>query len=159
MRAASLVVLSLLLGSSLATGASAADAKSVTHEELGGLIRDYLNKNPEVIIESVALYQKKEQEAGLKETRAAILANKDAVYNNPAIPAIGDKGAKVSVVEFFDYNCSACKYMFTVLDRQVKAKDKDVRIIFMESNLKNSLKLDWRCMHLLQRNIMIFTVT
>jgi protein-disulfide isomerase len=131
MRVLSLLSLSLLLGTS-ALPAFAADTTPVTRDELGALVKEYLNTHPEVIVESVAIYQKNMAEAGVKEAGKAIAENKSAIYNNPAMPTIGDKTAKVTVVEFFDYNCSACKYMFTTIDKVIKAGNKDVRFIFME---------------------------
>ena len=132
MRHFSLLASSLLLSATMSFSALAADKTPVTHDELGGLVKEYLNKHPEVIVESVAIYQKNMQEAGIKEAGKAITDNKAAIYDNPAMPTVGDKSAKVTVVEFFDYNCSACKYMFTTIDKVMKGNNKDVRFIFME---------------------------
>ena len=132
MRIFSLLTTSLLFSATVIAPAFAADKTPVTHEELGGLVKEYLNAHPEVIVESVAIYQKNMAEAGIKEAGKAIAQNRDAIYNNPAIPTMGDKAAKVTVVEFFDYNCSACKYMFNTIDKIVKGNNKDVRFIFME---------------------------
>jgi protein-disulfide isomerase len=110
----------------------AADSDAVTKGELGGLVRDYLVKNPEVIVEAVAEYQKGMQQKGVEESKKAVSANKQAIYDNPFIPSVGDKNAKVAVVEFFDYNCSACKFAFKAIDAAMKGDHKDVRFIFME---------------------------
>ncbi len=107
-------------------------AEPVQKEELGDLIRQYLNDNPEVIMEAVDRYQQKAKEAGLAKVREAIKANADAIFNDPNDGTIGDKDAKVTIVEFFDYNCSACKYMFKPIDTLYKAGLKDVRVVFKE---------------------------
>lgn len=104
----------------------------VTKNELGELIREYLVNNPEVIIESMTAYQTKQQEAGTKAARDAINANKDSIYHKKTDPFVGDKNASVIIVEFFDYNCSACKYMFKSLDALVKEGLKDTKIVFKE---------------------------
>lgn len=132
MRMFHLLATTLLFSASVFSPAFASDKTPITRDELGGLVKEYLNKNPEVIVESVAIYQKNMQEAGVKEAVKAIAQNKDAIYNNPAIPTVGNKDAKVTIVEFFDYNCSACKYMFNTIDKVVKGNNKDVRFIFME---------------------------
>jgi protein-disulfide isomerase len=132
MRIISVVAVSLMIGASGAYAVSAADSSPVTRGELGGLVSDYLKKNPEVIIDAVAEYQKNTQAVNAKESAKLVAANKDAIYNNPAMPSIGAKDAKVTIVEFFDYNCSACKYMFKTIDNVLKGKPEDVRVIFME---------------------------
>ncbi len=132
MRLLSLFATSLLFSATAILPALAADKTPVTHDELGDMVKEYLHKHPEVIVESVAIYQKQMQEAGIKQAGKAIADNKAAIYDNPAIPTVGDKNAKIQVVEFFDYNCSACKYMFTTIDQIMKGDHKDIRFIFME---------------------------
>jgi protein-disulfide isomerase len=112
--------------------AHAADSDPVTKGELGALVKEYLVKNPEVIVEAVAEYQKGMQAKSTEESKKAVAANKQAIYDNPFIPSVGDKNAKVAVVEFFDYNCSACKFAFKAIDAAMKGEHKDVRFIFME---------------------------
>jgi protein-disulfide isomerase len=109
-----------------------ATAQPVEKEELGGLIKEYLRENPEVIIDSVELYQKKMQAESMEKSKTAISSQMKAIYDNPNHARIGKKDAPVTIVEFFDYNCSACKYMFSPLDKLEKAGLKDVQVIFVE---------------------------
>ncbi len=111
---------------------STAHAENVTKEELGGLVRAYLLKNPKVIIEAVENFQKQESAKEMSGVKDAVKANHKAIYENNAHGSIGDANAKIAVVEFFDYNCSACKYMFKPLDALRKAGLKDLRLVFVE---------------------------
>ena len=116
-------------------GANAANITKegyVTKEEFGGMVRNYLLENPRVIIDAVEKIQKEEMAKEMSGTKEAIKANYKAIYDNPNHGTIGDKSAKVAIVEFFDYNCSACKFMFKPLDALRQAGLKDIRIIFVE---------------------------
>jgi protein-disulfide isomerase len=109
-----------------------AHAEPVTKEALGGLVREYLLANPEVIIEAVQTFQQREEQANAEKTKVVIQEQRAKIYDNPAHGSFGEKTAKVAVVEFFDYNCSACKFMFKPLDALRASGMKDVRYIFVE---------------------------
>ena len=54
----------------------------------------------------------------------------EALLQDPASPVVGDNGAKVTIVEFFDYRCPYCKTLVNILD-QVQTK-YDLRIVYKE---------------------------
>lgn len=96
-------------------------------------IKAYLLANPNVIMESVQKWQedqRKQKTSGASEALKNPEIQK-ALYENPNSPFIGPKDAKIVIVEFFDYNCPACKAAFKALDALAK-KDKDMKIIFKE---------------------------
>jgi protein-disulfide isomerase len=111
---------------------NSAVAENVTKEELGGLIRQYLLDNPKVVIEAVENFQRQETQKEMEGVKSLIKANSAAIYANKTHGSIGDASAKVKIVEFFDYNCSACKYMFNSIDGLFKGGLKDVQVIFVE---------------------------
>lgn len=122
----------LLLATVATFTASAAFATPITKKELGSLIKEYLVENPEVIVEAMTAYQQKAQEAGLRETRQAVKDNAEDIFNDPNMPFIGDKNAKVAVVEFFDYNCGACKFMFKSIDKLNTEGLDGIKVVFRE---------------------------
>ena len=67
-----------------------------------------------------------------KEDRASILAVADALYKDPRDISIGPKDAKVTVVEFFDYNCGFCKTSSEWIKNVMDKYPDDVRIVFKE---------------------------
>ena len=87
--------------------ALAEDNPVVHKNELPGLIKQYLMDNPNVIIDAVQQAEKKAQEAESQESEAAVARFKDQIIDANA-PTIGKPDAKVTIVEFYDYNCSAC---------------------------------------------------
>lgn len=111
---------------------SIADTTPVTRQELPGLIKDALMNNPEMIMEAVDKMRAKQQAEAEKKTQEAVAANKEALYNDPGSPVIGNaKGADITIVEFFDYHCGYCKHMLPVISQLVK-DDPKVRVIFKE---------------------------
>lgn len=121
-----------LLSLSLLATPFAALAEPVTKDEFGPMVKEYLRNNPEAIIEALELFKQQQEEASKDESRAAIEDYREKLYHDPMTPAIGDKDAEVTIVEFFDYNCSACKYMFKPIDALVEDGLDDIRIIFKE---------------------------
>lgn len=82
-------------------------------DALDPAIANYLSKHPEVLTEMVASLLKKE---GAKESAAdpispaaAITQNAKALFHSPHQVTLGNPDGKVTLVEFFDYNCGYCK--------------------------------------------------
>ncbi|MFO1243133.1 MAG: DsbA family protein [Rickettsiales bacterium] len=112
----------------------AADDNPVVHKnDIPKLVREYLMEHPEVIMESVQQAQVKAQEAEQKESAAAVARFKSEIFADKNAPALGKPDAKVTIAEFYDYNCSACKFMFQGVSQYVKeGLPEDVRIVFKE---------------------------
>jgi protein-disulfide isomerase len=98
---------------------------------LGEIIKDYLIKNPEVLIDvQNALDEKaeKEQSGRLKEFMAQ---NAKAVYRSANSSVAGDPNGDITVVEFFDFNCGYCKRGLPEVQRLIH-DDNKVRFVFKE---------------------------
>lgn len=96
-------------------------------DAIGEIIRDYLIKYPEMIVEmqrTLDEKQKKEQSANLKSLVAEI-----ANEANNAIA--GDADGDVTVVEFFDYNCDFCKRGLPHVQQLIR-NDKKLRFVFKD---------------------------
>jgi protein-disulfide isomerase len=122
----------LLAGAAIFSGhAQAADEFNKAQKDaIGGVIKEYLMENPEVIFDSIEAYRAKEKEIQQKKAQSAIKDN-IAKLTNSNTPSIGAEDADVTVVEFFDYNCGYCKR--AVPDIQaILEKDKKVRFVFQE---------------------------
>ncbi|MBA3838193.1 MAG: DsbA family protein [Sphingomonas sp.] len=89
-----------------------------------GVVRDYLIRHPEVLVEaSTALRRRESGKAIAADRRAITEPYGNAWSGNPA----GD----VVVVEYFDYNCGYCRASLPVID-QLVASDAKVRIIYRD---------------------------
>ncbi len=93
--------------------------------EIENVVKDYLLKNPEIIEQALANLKE-------KRDRDSILAVKDEIWHDQRDVSYGPKNAKVTMVEFFDYNCTFCKHSSSWVKSVLKAHPKDVRVIFKE---------------------------
>lgn len=95
------------------------------------IVRDYLLKNPEVLIESLQTYQEREKVAAAERQREALKTRRAALNEDPDAPVLGNPDGDVTVVEFFDYRCPYCKKVADDL-REAVAKDGNVRLVMKE---------------------------
>ena len=106
-------------------GANAGPAKAHTTKEIETIVKDYLLKNPEVIREALILLDE-------KEDRESIQAVDQLLRHDVRDYSIGSKKAKVTMVEFFDYNCTFCKRSTGWVQDVMAKYPKDVRVVFKE---------------------------
>jgi len=102
-------------------------------DEIGEIIRAYLMENPEVIIEAVNAYSRREQLAASTRARDSAKANL-AVLLSPENGFIAGKNpakAKIAVIEMFDYHCGFCKRASGVI-KEITDKDSAVKVVFRE---------------------------
>ncbi len=102
-------------------------------QDIEALVRAYLLDNPEIILESLQLYQQREQLAvqeryieGTRRNLAALTDDRDGFGAGADLSE-----AKVAVIEFFDYHCGYCKRA-TGLVQDLTQADPQVRIFFRE---------------------------
>jgi len=99
--------------------------RSSRSADVESIIQEYLMENPEIIRSALIELDK-------KEDRAALAAVSDSLFKDPRDVSIGPKDAKVTVVEFFDYNCGFCKQSADWVESVMKKYPDDVRVIFKE---------------------------
>jgi protein-disulfide isomerase len=99
--------------------------------EIGKYIREYLIENPEVMIEVQQALEVKQYQARQAQAEVAVEQNHDAIFNSSYDLALGNPQGKITVVEFFDYNCGYCKRAIKDMDAIIKA-NPDVRFVLKE---------------------------
>ena len=119
----------LALALALGAGAAPASAQSFSEPqrtEIEKIIKEYLLAHPEVLQETMAELEKKQQVAEAEKARSAIKNHSDALFNSPRQVVLGNPQGDVTFVEFFDYNCGYCKRalsdMTTLLSNDPKLK-------------------------------------
>lgn len=65
------------------------------------------------------------------ENAAGSALTEAAIVNDPATPTLAPEGADVTVVMFFDYQCSVCRRMHPVLE-QARTEDGRIRIVYKD---------------------------
>ena len=121
--AATAIALALVAVSGCAQAES--KGRDMKRADVENIIKEYLMENPEILREALIELDK-------KEDRAALAAVSDALFKDPRDVSIGPKDAKVTVVEFFDYNCGFCKQSSDWLKNVMDKYPDDVRIVFKE---------------------------
>ena len=99
-------------------------------QEVKKVVHDYLVSNPEVLVEASQALQQKQQQTVQQQAKSAIFDNAKQLFSGQLAVAGNPKG-KVTLVEFFDYQCIHCKKMAPTLDALVK-KDSNLRVIYKE---------------------------
>lgn len=89
-------------------------------------IKEWVEKNPEVILKALMEFQKKQQAEGMPKAED-VKANAAALFENPGSPRAGE--GKVKIAYFFDFNCGHCAHQSETIEA-VLAKKMDVQIIY-----------------------------
>jgi protein-disulfide isomerase len=88
------------------------------------IVHDYILSHPEILPEAM-------DNLRANETAKAVKANRAAIETPFAGAWEGAADADVTVVQFFDYNCTYCRAALPDIDKLL-ATDKRVRIVYRE---------------------------
>ncbi len=116
------------------TATGAASKSSFTPDqqaEIGQLVRSYLLDHPEVLVDAMDALQAKQDKAAKDKAATVIKQHPDEIYKDGYSFVAGNPNAKVTLVEFFDYNCAYCRKAFAKMMTLAKPNSK-VRFIFKE---------------------------
>ena len=108
-----------------------AETTAAEKQEIERIVRDYLLAHPELIEEAITLLrQKREQEAAAAQVRA-IEENGAQIFDSAHQMVLGNPEGKITLVEFFDYNCGYCKRAVSDMNALLEA-NPDLRIVMKE---------------------------
>ncbi len=99
--------------------------------EVQGIIRDYLINNPDVLRDALAEMERRQKEADASARQKAVSDAAPQIFNSPNQAVLGNPNGKVTLVEFFDYNCGYCKKSLDDIARLVK-EDSDLRLVIKD---------------------------
>lgn len=111
--------------------AQAGPGPDVKEADVERIIKDYLMENPEIIRDALI-------ELDERQDREAIAAVSSQIFNDPRDISVGPDDAKVTVVEFFDYNCGFCKNSTQWVEDLLEDYPDDVRVVFKELPILDS---------------------
>lgn len=99
--------------------------------EIETIIKNYILKNPEILRDAITELESREK-AAEADARSKILSNSQGpLYTSPYQAVVGNPDGKVTLVEFFDYNCGYCKKMLPDIVRLIK-DNPDLRVILRD---------------------------
>ena len=100
-------------------------------DEFERRVRDFILKNPEVIMEAARRFEQRQRAAEEGEAVAALTARADEILRDPDTPVGGNPEGDVTIVEFFDYNCPYCRQVSPVMV-QAESDDAKLRVVYKE---------------------------
>ena len=118
----------------LALPAAPAQAQSFSdaqRSEIERIVKDYLLSHPELLQDIMNELDKRQQIAEAEKHRASIKEHGTNLFASPRQVTLGEPQGDVTVVEFFDYNCSYCKRaMSDMLD--LMKDDRKLKFVLKE---------------------------
>ncbi|PZP55377.1 MAG: thioredoxin [Micavibrio aeruginosavorus] len=110
--------------------ASDSNFSAAQKTELEAMMKDFIMKNPKVLMDSVNGYREQEQKTQEDAAVQALKDNWDYLAKG-TLPDVGPKTADITIVEFFDYNCGYCKQGYEAVQKGLD-NDKNVRFVFVD---------------------------
>lgn len=129
-RAAALA-LSLSVAALAPASGQAAEPAPEEREAIEKIVRDYLLANPEVVEKALLALQAKRQEAEQAKQADTIAQMKDRIFNSEHQAVVGNPAGKVTLVEFFDYNCGYCRGAVADMVALIDG-EPDLRVVMKE---------------------------
>lgn len=127
-------ILSAVLIAAAAFAAAPAGAEEFSADQKAAIdaqIRDYLLRNPEVIIEAMQVLEARRERDEAAEDGALISRLGDDLFNDGYSFVAGNPDGDVTLVEFSDYRCGYCKKAHGAVKALVDA-DKNLRLVIKE---------------------------
>jgi protein-disulfide isomerase len=94
-------------------------------------IRNYLIANPEIVRDAIDALQQKEDAVAQAAQTDTIKQNADLLFNSPREVVLGNPKGDVTLVEFFDYNCTYCRHAHADMT-QLIANDPNLRVVLKQ---------------------------
>ena len=104
---------------------------SVDRARIEQITRDYLTKNPEILVEMTNALDKRQAAEEETQQKKAISQNADRIFRSPLSHVAGNPNGDVNLVEFFDYNCGYCRKAMPEVVKLIN-EDGKVRLVLKE---------------------------
>ena len=100
-------------------------------DEINELIKNFILENPEIIIEAIEIFQKKQSLNAIKKEKEIIKSLSGELYNDPSSYFFGNENSELKIVEFIDYNCGYCKKNHEII-MNILNENNDIKYIIKE---------------------------
>lgn len=128
------LITSMMAFTSLSFADSKANVSPAERAKIETVVHEYLVKNPEVLVEAMQVLQKKQFDQAqktVKQTQQIAASFAKALFHQADDPVGGNPNGKVTIVEFFDYQCPHCVDMAPVIASITQA-NPNVRVVYKE---------------------------
>lgn len=97
----------------------------------GRMIREYIVANPEVLVEAMHEFERRQDSQRDAVALKAISQNRAELFSDPESPTAGSANGDVVIVDFNDYQCPYCKRAHQAL-KSVVAADGKIKVVFKD---------------------------
>ncbi|MFY9589916.1 DsbA family protein [Rickettsia endosymbiont of Halotydeus destructor] len=97
-------------------------------EKVKEIIKEYLISSPEIIIQSIEGLQKRKIMEKEDKVNSYIKNNQVDIETSKTFPTLGNINGDITIVTFFDYNCSYCKKGDLFIN-QLLESDSNVKLL------------------------------
>jgi protein-disulfide isomerase len=125
------VLLSAVIFLSIGVAVHAAEFNDAQRKEMESIVRDYLLAHPEILQEMSQTLEQQQKRAEDEQRKGGLVKNAKEIFRDKTDFVAGNPEGKVTMVEFFDYNCGWCKKGFPEVLAMLEA-DKDLRFVLKE---------------------------
>ena len=139
--AATVLAVGTMSVGTMAVPARAAQFSAEQTTEIGKIVKDYLLQNPEVLRDAITELDDREKTAEANARRKALADLAGPLVSAPDGFVIGNPNGKVTLVEFFDYNCGYCKRALADLDHLMK-DNKDLKVVLRDLPILSPSSVD-----------------
>lgn len=100
----------------------------ISKEEVGKIVKEYLLDNPDILYDILEELQRRKSEEQNQKSSEFLKDNISKITSTGEPPFIGSIEPDITVVLFFDYNCSYCKQAHKHI-KKVLEEDKKVKFV------------------------------
>jgi protein-disulfide isomerase len=111
--------------------APAADFTPQQRQAIEGIVKDYLAKHPEIVLDALQAADAKAKGAARGLAASALATHRREIFDDRANPIGGNPEGNVTLVEFFDYRCPYCKQVEPALESLLR-QDHELRMVYKE---------------------------
>lgn len=110
---------------------SMAELSDDQRSEVEAIIRNFLIANPEIVRDAINELQRREDAAAQVAQAKAISDAGDLIFTSSRQVVLGNPKGNVTLVEFFDYNCTYCRRAQADMKKLIEA-DPNLKVVLKE---------------------------
>ncbi len=119
------------LALALVSSPSRAEMDAAQKEEIGQIIHEYILAHPEILDEAAQALQEKRDKELASAQQKAIEEKASTIFNSKNQMVLGNPDGAITLVEFFDYNCTYCRRAVSDMSALLDA-NPDLRVVMKE---------------------------
>ncbi len=130
-RFGAIAIVGTIVGLSLGLTPAIADGKPLSKTQVEQIVRNYLLKNPEILIEMSQILDAKQQSQSANKFSENLQSVIFELENGDGGGVMGNPNGTTIIYEFSDYNCPFCKQMGPLVKKALE-ENGNVKVILKE---------------------------